>query len=81
VKNNKLYTPALTGSGIYGVYLKSLQQTHDVDFISVKPQELAQFDAVFCCNSLMGLIPVTRIGAEYFALQRAQELMVTLSIS
>lgn len=81
VKNQQLYTPSLQYSGIQGVYLQHLATKHSMTVSSIDLKQLLAMDAVFCCNSLMGLIPVTRIHQHYFDLELAKQLKQKLDPS
>jgi 4-amino-4-deoxychorismate lyase len=81
VKDQQFYTPSLQNSGIQGVYLQHLTSKHPISVCTIKLQQLLAMDAVFCCNSLMGLIPVTRIQHRYFDLELAKQLKEKLEPS
>ena len=81
VKDQQFYTPSLQNSGIEGVYLQHLTSKHRISVCTIELQQLLAMDAVFCCNSLMGLIPVTRIQHRYFDLELAKQLKQKLEPS
>ncbi|KJY88967.1 aminodeoxychorismate lyase [Pseudoalteromonas piscicida] len=66
IKENNLYTPDLSGSGIKGVFLTALESKHDIRVKNIAFDELKAADGVFICNSLMQLVPVVRIENKHF---------------
>lgn len=65
-KNNRLYTAALTHSGVAGVMrglLMQLAAEHEAPVIehSFTPDELLSADEIFVCNSIIGIWPVKQI--------------------
>lgn len=66
VKGGRFYTPDLSQSGILGVYLQYIAQHHLIQIRCMTAQDIASMDAVFCCNSLMGLVPIKSIGNQCY---------------
>lgn len=66
VKNNQLYTPDTSQSGIRGVFLDYLSSKMTINIEQITTAQLKLMDSVFCCNSLMGLVPVKRIDDVTF---------------
>lgn len=66
VKEGRLYTPDLSQSGILGVYLQYIAQYHSLHTCSMTVEDITSMDAVFCCNSLMGLVPIKSIGKQCY---------------
>ncbi|MDK1289945.1 aminodeoxychorismate lyase [Pseudoalteromonas umbrosa] len=81
VKNGQLITPNLALCGIRGVYLSLLSDHHDIAVEAISMTDLMNADAVFMCNSLMGLVPVKSIDKKTFNLQTALELKTKIEIS
>ncbi|WMS93403.1 aminodeoxychorismate lyase [Pseudoalteromonas sp. HL-AS2] len=75
IKQNKLFTPSLNECGIKGVYLQSLCDKLAVDFKCVSIADLLEADAVFICNSLMGVVPVNRLEQRSFDIVHSQLLL------
>ena len=73
-----MFTPLLDECGIKGVYLQSLCDKLPVEFKRVKVEDLTQADAVFVCNSLMGAVPVKRIGHQVFNTDESHVLLTKL---
>ncbi|RYG01978.1 MAG: aminodeoxychorismate lyase [Chitinophagaceae bacterium] len=72
VKNNELYTPDLSSSGVAGVMRRfiieelSTQLKVNVNVCVLSVDELFSADEIFLCNSLNGIWPVTEvIAAEH----------------
>lgn len=74
IKDNTLYTPDLSGSGIKGVFLSALESKHDIRVKNIAFDELKAADGVFICNSLMQLVPVVRIENKHFDIADLHEL-------
>ncbi|AOT08984.1 aminodeoxychorismate lyase [Pseudoalteromonas luteoviolacea] len=81
VKNHQLITPNLEMCGIKGVYLSLLSDHHEIAVKTLSMEDLMGADAVFMCNSLMGLVPIKSIDKQMFNLQTALELKMKLEIS
>lgn len=75
IKQNKLFTPSLNECGIKGVYLQSLCDKLAVDFKCVSIADLLEADAVFICNSLMGVVPINRLEQRSFDIVHSQLLL------
>lgn len=75
IKNSRIVSPRLQNCGIKGVYLASLCAKLAVEFIDITFEQLQQMDAVFMCNSLMGVVPVTAIGDIQFQLAPSSLLL------
>jgi 4-amino-4-deoxychorismate lyase len=70
-KNHRLYTAALTHSGIAGVMrglVMQLAAEHDSPVIEhhFTPDELLLADEIFVCNSIIGIWPVKQIENTHF---------------
>ena len=69
--DDKLFTPDLSNSGIAGIYLNVLKKRFNVESCSLSLDDFYQAKSVYCCNSLMGLVPVTRIDDAHYDLSDA----------
>lgn len=56
------FTPKLDQAGVKGVYLTHLSQHLAVREQRVNLATLFSVDALYCCNSLMGVIPIKRLA-------------------
>ncbi|WP_046005931.1 aminodeoxychorismate lyase [Pseudoalteromonas rubra] len=70
-KDKHWYTPDLSHCGIQGVFLSSLQQHNAIQTTSLSLESVYVADAVYLCNSLMGLVPVRQIENHCFNLDKA----------
>ncbi|KZN64363.1 hypothetical protein N473_15570 [Pseudoalteromonas luteoviolacea CPMOR-1] len=80
-KDQQLVTPSLALCGIKGVYLSLLSDHHNISAQALTLADLQDADAVFMCNSLMGLVPVKSIDKKTFNLQTALELKARIENS
>ncbi len=65
-ENGNIYTPDLSSAGINGVYLQALRNSVNIQDTTINFEALLGVDALFLCNSLMGLVPVKRLASRYF---------------
>jgi len=57
IKDGNIYTPEITDAGVLGIYRqKLLAFTNKIH--TVKEKELDNIDAMFICNSVMGIVPI-----------------------
>ncbi|WP_462168889.1 aminodeoxychorismate lyase [Pseudoalteromonas lipolytica] len=77
IKNEQIFSPQLNNCGITGVYLKSLCAKLAIEFKQISVEELLAMDAVFMCNSLMGVVPVAAITDTQFDITRSKALLAT----
>lgn len=71
VKNEKVYTPALTEGCVAGVMREhTLEQLRHAEYeiheTVISPEQLLDADAVFLTNALRGVVPVCSIGDQLF---------------
>jgi 4-amino-4-deoxychorismate lyase len=71
IKNNSLYTAALTQSGVAGIMrgiIMSLSADYSLSVIEHQftQGELLSADEVFVCNSIIGIWPIRQIGDVHF---------------
>lgn len=78
IKGGRIVSPQLQNCGIKGVYLQSLCAKLPIEFIDITLEQLQRMDAVFMCNSLMGVVPVTAIGDIQFQLAPSSLLLQEL---
>ncbi len=70
----KWFSPSLVHSGIKGVFQQYLMNNNDIEFTTFSLAKLNTMDAIFCCNSLMGLVPVIQVGSKKFDILSAQNI-------
>ena len=75
ISNGRVVSPNLQNSGIKGVYLQSLCDKLEIEFIDITLPELLQMDAVYLCNSLMAVVPVIAIADTEFDLTTSLKLL------
>ncbi|WP_462158114.1 aminodeoxychorismate lyase [Pseudoalteromonas sp. GB56] len=75
------YTPSLQQAGIQGVFLAHLQQQFDIVSRNVSLAELFSMEAVYCCNSLMGLVPISRIAHHNYNLDVSHSVLAQQGLS
>lgn len=75
IKGGRLFSPLLNECGIKGVYLQSLCAKLPIEFENLTIEQLKQMDAVFICNSLMGVIPVKAIDDAYFDIKNSLSVL------
>jgi len=73
-KNGQWHTPKLDQAGIKGVYRAYLSSKIALIESHVSLDEIKTAQAVFCCNSLMGLVPIKSIQKTQFDLELALKL-------
>ncbi|SFD17569.1 aminodeoxychorismate lyase [Pseudoalteromonas denitrificans] len=67
-------TPKLDLAGIKGVYREYLMSKIHFDEVNISVSEFKNMDAVFCCNSLMGLVPIKSVQEASFDLELASQI-------
>lgn len=72
IKNNSLYTAALTHSGVAGIVrriIMTLSADHGLSVIEQEftKDELLSADEAFVCNSIIGIWPIRQIGTAHFS--------------
>lgn len=75
IDNGRVVSPNLQNCGIKGVYLQSLCDKLEIEFIDITLPALLQMDAVYLCNSLMAIVPVTAIADTGFDLTTSLKLL------
>jgi len=71
IKDNSLYTAALTRSGVAGIVrriIMTLSANHGLSVIEQEftKDELLSADEAFVCNSIIGIWPLRKIGTAHF---------------
>ena len=80
VKNNKLYTPLLTQSGVAGIMRDFVLKTAPTLRISVEqglftPEQLLAADEVFVTNSIIGIWAVKQLEVQNFAVGEVSKML------
>lgn len=66
VKENHIFTPKLSCGILPGIIRNYICQTYDVTEVIITPSQISDFDECFVTNSLIGIMPVRRIGENFF---------------
>lgn len=73
IKNNELYTPEVKVSGVAGLMRQHvINHIPNVHIVEGDDEELINADAVFTCNSVMGIVPVQRYLTHSYDIKIAQ---------
>ncbi len=75
IKDGQIVSPKLDCCGITGVYLSALCDKLAIKFKAIQVDEFLAMDAVFMCNSLMGVVPVANIADTQFDITRSKALL------
>lgn len=72
-KNGKLITPDLDVSGVKGVMralIIKYCEKHDINVqqCNIKKESIADFNSMFVCNSLVGVLPVQQVEKKLFTI-------------
>ena len=69
-KNNVLYTPEVTLSGVAGLMRQHIINHHaEVRIVTADENDFLQADAAFICNSVMGVIPIKQYLTKSYDIQ------------
>ncbi|SHJ71557.1 aminotransferase class IV [Parasporobacterium paucivorans] len=63
VKKGRIYTPPVSCGMLNGIIRNYVVDTYDVIEQIIYPEELDSFEEVFVTNSLLGVMPVCRLGS------------------
>ncbi len=66
VKKGRVFTPEISSGLLPGILRKYLVESLEVTERKIMPEELAEFDGCFVTNSLMGIMPVRKLGSYAF---------------
>lgn len=67
VREGQLLTPAITHCGVRGVIRQWLLDNHAASECSLHQEDLLEAQALFFCNSLNGIIPVSQLEQRKFS--------------
>tara|TARA_R110001583_G_scaffold2233_34_gene16564 strand:+ start:2671 stop:3504 length:834 start_codon:yes stop_codon:yes gene_type:complete len=77
--NEKLYTPDITQSGVNGIIRQTILQHYPATIVkSVSLNEIAQVQAMFVCNCVMGVIPIANFNGRDLPLKLPIDLPLGL---
>lgn len=66
VKDQKVFTPPLSCGMLPGIIREYVLQTYAVEEKIISPKDIAAYDEMFLTNSLLGIMPVRKIGDHVF---------------
>jgi len=61
LQSSKLFTPKLDQCGVQGVYLSWLADHVPIEAVTIKKNQLKDYDGLFFCNTVRGIVPVKRV--------------------
>ena len=66
-KNNKIYSPLLSDSGVYGVALRWLEsQGHKINWKKIEFNDLSEYHGMMVCNSIQGFNSIKNIDNKIY---------------
>jgi len=78
--DGKLCTPDVTNSGVNGIMRQTILQKHPETLIKkVTLAELANSQAMFICNCVMGIMPVKNYNGQHLPITLAQRVRNTIN--
>lgn len=76
IKDGILYTPSLNNSGVAGIVREELIKTKlNIKIVSESIKTLDNAEAIFVCNSLLGVVPVVKFMDRKFNIPTILELL------
>ncbi len=67
VRNDTVFTPPVSCGMLPGIMRACVMERIGAQEIIIRPEDLASFDGMFVTNSLLGIMPVTRLGDRSFS--------------
>ncbi len=67
LKDSKLYTPKIETCGVNGVIRRWLLENETVNAVRLLPEDLLSAEALFFCNSLNGIVPVSHLAERQYS--------------
>lgn len=77
VKDNEIYTPAVSSGILPGIMRAYICESNHVQETELYPQELMQFEEMFLTNSLLGVMPVVSLGGHRFLSRNMGSALLT----
>lgn len=76
VKNGRMITPSVSSGLLPGILRDYICSVCEVEERTVEPDEVSECEEMFLTNSLMGVMPVTRLGEYHFpGREKSRELL------
>lgn len=76
VKDDILYSPQVNCGLLHGIVRDYVYRTERVEDSVIYPADLIHFDECFLTNSLMGIMPVRRLGSRVFEGRKTAERLL-----
>ena len=74
IKDGIIHTPSLNNSGVAGIVRQELIKTKpNIKIVNESIETLSNTDAIFICNSLLGLVPVVKFMERNFTIETVLE--------
>lgn len=77
VKDNILYSPQVNCGLLHGIVRDFVYKTERVEDSVIYPADLVHFDECFLTNSLMGIMPVRKLGSRIFECRKTAERLLS----
>jgi len=74
-KEGTIYTPAVECGILPGIMREWIIEKFPVKEVKIFPEDISQFDEMFVTNSLLGIMPVVRLGAVKFSSRKCAEIL------
>ncbi|MBZ9613713.1 aminodeoxychorismate lyase [Rheinheimera maricola] len=72
-RDGRWHTPTLARAGVAGVMRQHIMQQADIHLVDWLLPELANVDALFICNALMAIVPVSHLQSRPLSVSLVQE--------
>jgi len=80
LKDDKIFTPKLTASGVYGLIRGQLLTCLEhVEIVTVDASALTEATSIFICNCVMGIVPVKQYQNRALALDPVHDIQSMLN--
>lgn len=80
VSGKELFTPSLSCGLLNGILRQYILKNYSVRECIIRPEQVPEFDEMFVTNSLLGIMPVSRLGDHSFCCHSVtKKLMETYS--
>ena len=66
IKDNQITAPPLSCGMLPGIMREYLYSTYSIQEQIILPEDIGEFDEMFLTNSLLGIMPVAKLGSHIF---------------
>lgn len=66
IKDNQIIAPPLSCGMLPGIMREYLYSTYSIKEQIILPEDIGEFDEMFLTNSLLGIMPVAKLGSHIF---------------